>query len=212
MNGIHDLGGMQDMGALPFEENEPVFHEDWERSVLATNFMLFMRGVYSVHELRYSMERIPPLEYLGSPYFLHWLDGIERILLEKGVITKEELASGRASSPLPQGGRPSGPPPQRPMPAPPSNPPRFKVGDRLRARNINPRTHTRLPRYVRGRVGTVAGCVGAFEFADSVAQGKGANPQHVYSVRFEGSELWGPDAGPKDAVYLDLYESYVEAA
>lgn len=212
MNGIHDLGGMQDMGALPFEENEPVFHEDWERSVLATNFMLFMRGVYSVHELRYSMERIPPLDYLGSPYFLHWLDGFERILLEKGVITEEESASGRASSPWPQGGRASGVTPQRPVPAAPPNPPRFKVGDRLRARKINPRTHTRLPRYVRGRIGTVAACVGAFEFADSLAQGKRADPQHVYSVRFEGSELWGPDAGPKDAVYLDLYESYVEPA
>jgi nitrile hydratase beta subunit len=212
MNGIHDLGGMQDMGALPFEANEPVFHEDWERSVLATNFILFMRGVYNVHELRYSMERIPPLEYLGSPYFLHWLDGIERILLEKGVITKEELASGRASSPPPQDRRAGGAPPQRPMPAPPANPPRFKVGDRLRAKNINPRTHTRLPRYVRGRFGTVAACLGAFEFADSLAQGRHDNSQHVYSVRFEGSELWGPDAGPKDAVYIDLYESYVEAA
>jgi nitrile hydratase beta subunit len=212
MNGIHDLGGMQDMGPLPLEENEPIFHEDWERSVLATNFILFMRGVYNVHELRYSMERIPPLEYLGSPYFLHWLDGFERILLEKGVITKEELASGQASSPLPQGGRAGGAPPQRPLPAPPPNPPRFKVGDRLRAKNINPRTHTRLPRYVRGRFGTVAACLGAFEFADSLAQGRHDNNQHVYSVRFEGSELWGPDAGPKDAVYIDLYESYVEAA
>jgi nitrile hydratase beta subunit len=181
-------------------------------SVLATNFILFVRGIYNVHELRYSMERIPPLEYLGSPYFLHWLDGFERILLEKGVITKEELASGRASGPLPQGGRAGGAPPQRPLPAPPPNPPRFKVGDRLRAKNINPRTHTRLPRYVRGRFGTVAACLGAFEFADSLAQGRHDNSQHVYSVRFEGSELWGPDAGPKDAVYIDLYESYVEAA
>ncbi len=77
---------------------------------------------------------------------------------------------------------------------------------------MNPRTHTRLPRYVRGRLGTVAACPGAFAFADSLAQGKGADLQHVYTVRFEGSELWGPDAGPKDAVYIDLYESYVEAA
>ena len=82
----------------------------------------------------------------------------------------------------------------------------------MRAKNIHPRTHTRLPRYVRGRIGTVAACLGAFAFADSLAQGKSTDLQHVYSIRFEGSELWGPDAGPKDAVYIDLYESYVEAA
>ena len=212
MNGIHDLGGMQDMGDLPFEANEPVFHEDWERHVLGTNVVLNMLGAYTVHELRYSMERIPPLQYLASPYFLHWLDGVERLLVEKGLVTTEELASGRSSSPLPPGRRPAGPPAQHPAPPPPSTPPRFKVGDRCRARNLNPRTHTRLPRYVRGRLGTVAACPGAFEFADRLAQGKGGELQHVYSVRFEGSELWGPDAGPKDAVYIDLYESYVEAA
>ena len=212
MNGIHDLGGMQDMGDLPLEANEPVFHHDWERQVLGTNVVLNMLGAYTVHELRYSMERIPPLQYLASPYFVHWLDGIERLLLEKGYVTPEELASGRSSSPLPQNRRPAGPPSQHPVPPPPASPPRFKVGDRIRARNLNPRTHTRLPRYVRGRLGTVAACPGAFEFADSIAQGKRGDLQHVYSVRFEGSELWGPDAGPKDAVYIDLYESYVEAA
>jgi nitrile hydratase len=212
MNGIHDLGGIQDMGPLPFEANEPVFHEDWERHVLGVNVMLNMLGAWTVHELRYAIERIPPLEYLGSPYFLLWLDGIERLLVEKGYATKEELASGRASSPSPQARRPGGAPPRHPVPPPPPHPPRFKVGDRLRARNLNPRTHTRLPRYVRGRLGTVAACPGAFEFADSLAQGKSGDLQHVYTVRFEGAELWGPDAGPKDAVYIDLYESYVEAA
>jgi nitrile hydratase subunit beta len=180
MNGIHDLGGMQDMGALSVEANEPVFHE-----------------------------QIPPLEYLGSPYYLRWLDGFERVLVEKGLVTPDELASGRASRPLPQDRRSGGP---SPVNTPPPGPPRFKDGDRVRAKNIHPRTHTRLPRYVRGRIGTVAACLGAFAVADSLAQGKSTDLQHVYSVRFEGSDLWGPDAGPKDAVYIDLYESYVEAA
>lgn len=212
MNGIHDLGGMQDMGKLPFEANEPVFHEDWERQVLGMNLVLTMFGFWTVHEMRYSMERIPPVRYLGSPYFLHWLDGIERLLVEKGYTTREELSGGRANKPLPQGRRPSGRQPQHPAPPSPTEPPRFEVGDRLRARNLNPRTHTRLPRYVRGRLGTVSARPGAFAFADGLAQGKGADLQHVYTVRFEGSELWGPDAGAKDAVYIDLYESYVEAA
>ncbi len=114
MNGIHDLGGMQDMGDLPFEANEPVFHADWERQVLGVNVVLNRLGAYTVHELRYSIERIPPLDYLGSPYFLHWLDGIERLLVEKDYVTKEELASGRASSPLPQGRRPGADPPHGP--------------------------------------------------------------------------------------------------
>jgi nitrile hydratase beta subunit len=210
MNGIHDLGGMQDMGSLSIEANEPVFHEDWERGVLGVNAMLTLSGVYTVHEMRFAMEQISPLEYLGSPYYLRWLDAFERILVEKGLVTREELASGRASRPLPQDGRSGGP---SPMNTPPTEPLRFKDGDRVRAKNIHPRTHTRLPRYVRGRVGTVTACrPGAFAVADSLAQGKRTDLQHVYSVRFEGSELWGPDAGPKDAVYIDLYESYVEAA
>jgi nitrile hydratase subunit beta len=91
-------------------------------------------------------------------------------------------------------------------------PPRFKPGDRVRARNIHPAGHTRLPRYVRGRSGVIERHHGGFVFADTRAHGLGDQPQHLYSVRFEARELWGPEASPRDALYLDLWESYIEAA
>ncbi len=90
--------------------------------------------------------------------------------------------------------------------------PRFKIGDAVVARNINPLYHTRVPRYARGKRGTVVALHGGFAFADTRAQGLGDNPQHLYSVRFEGAELWGPDAEPREAVYLDMYDSYLDPA
>ena len=222
MNSIHDLGGMHGMGAIPFEENEPVFHEDWERKTFAVNMMLIMSGVYNADESRHAMEKIPALHWLASPYYEHWLDGFQRILVEKGLLTTEEIAGGKPLSALPKEALAltkvapelihSIATTNHPVTGQATGKPLFKAGDRVRARNVNPKTHTRLPRYIRGRVGTVANCPDAFVFADSRAHGKGDNPQHVYSVRFEGAELWGPDAGPKDAVYIDLYESYVERA
>ena len=90
--------------------------------------------------------------------------------------------------------------------------PRFKAGDTVVARNINPPTHTRLPRYIRGKHGVVQHNHGGFAFADTRAHGLGDQPHHVYSVRFEARELWGDDAEPRDAVYIDLWEPYIEPA
>lgn len=90
--------------------------------------------------------------------------------------------------------------------------PRFKVGDLVRARTMNPTTHTRLPRYVRGKTGTVVIDHGVFVTPDTVAHGKGEHPQHVYSIAFGGDELWGGDASPKDKVYVDLWDDYLERA
>jgi nitrile hydratase subunit beta len=92
------------------------------------------------------------------------------------------------------------------------DPPRFTVGDRVIARNINTSGHTRLPRYVRGKQGVVHHHYGGFVFADTRAHGLGDQPQHLYSVRFEARELWGKSAPARDAVYSDLWDSYVEPA
>lgn len=93
---------------------------------------------------------------------------------------------------------------------PTSLPVRFSPGDRVLAKNINPAGHTRLPRYVRGRIGTVVQYHGSFVFPDTYAHGNGEKPQHVYSVRFESSELWGEAAVENSAVYLDLWDDYIE--
>ncbi|MDE4305823.1 nitrile hydratase subunit beta [Phaeobacter gallaeciensis] len=90
--------------------------------------------------------------------------------------------------------------------------PQFKPGDKVRAKMINPTGHTRLPRYARGKVGTVYVDHGIFVTPDTNAHGKGEHPQHVYCVAFTSQELWGPEASAKDKVYIDMWEDYVEAA
>ncbi len=91
-------------------------------------------------------------------------------------------------------------------------PARFKVGDRVRARNLNPLGHTRLPRYIRGHVGVVQHHHGVFVYPDTAAHGAGEKPQNVYSVRFEAKELWGDAAPGKDALYIDLWDDYIDPA
>ncbi|WP_337096928.1 SH3-like domain-containing protein [Mesorhizobium argentiipisi] len=90
--------------------------------------------------------------------------------------------------------------------------PRFKPGDRIRAKNMNPASHTRLPRYVRGKIGTVVVDHGVFVTPDTSAHGKGPNPQHVYNVSFDAVELWGPNSASKDKVHIDLWDDYLERA
>ncbi|CAM2187605.1 Nitrile hydratase subunit beta [Paraburkholderia sacchari] len=219
MNSIHDLGGMHGMGSLPFETNEPLFREDWERSAFAITILLIVSGVFKADEHRYASERIPPLHWLGSPYYLRWLAGSARLLIEKGYATVDEVTSGQQDSSFQGRAAPnfveayevrSIATTNHPVTGDAAGAPRFKVGDKVRAKNMHPKTHTRLPRYVRGRAGTITAHPGAFLYADARAQGADNVAQHTYSVRFEGAELWGPDAGPRDAVYIDLYDTYLE--
>jgi nitrile hydratase subunit beta len=222
MNSIHDLGGMHGMGPLPFEQNEPVFHEDWERGAFGVNILLLITGLYTADESRHAMERIPALRWLGSSYYAHWIDGVRIMMLEKGIITEEELQTGKASEGLPEWVANLKPVEVEeiaqlaltnfPVTGDDGMNPAFREGDLVRARNINPRTHTRLPRYIRGHVGRVERYAGPLLYADDRAHGKPESARHTYTVRFEGAELWGPDAGPKDALYIDLYETYLEAA
>ncbi|MDJ0866011.1 MAG: nitrile hydratase subunit beta [Myxococcota bacterium] len=222
MNGIHDLGGMHGFGAVEVEADEPVFHAPWEGRVLAINGMLIARGLYNTDAFRHGIERMAPEDYLRASYYERWRASVERLLDETGVVSGAALAARARAlreapdavrerlrhaelAPLPQ------PPPatyQRPLDAPP----RFAPGDRVRARNVNPAGHTRLPRYVRGRVGRVERCDGGFVFPDTNAHGAGEQPQHLYHVRFAVRELWGPDAETGASVGLDLFESYLESA
>ncbi len=90
--------------------------------------------------------------------------------------------------------------------------PSFRVGEAIRARNFHPTGHTRLPRYVRGKLGEIAADHGVFQFADSLAHGGGKQPQHLYSVKFSAQELWGKIAKPKDSLFIDLWDDYLESA
>jgi nitrile hydratase len=219
MNGVHDMGGMDGFGKVEPEPNEPVFHESWEGRVMAMNRAMGATGTWNIDMSRFSREILPPHVYLGSSYYRKWFLGLEQMLLERGLIDADEVASGhglRAGKPLKRG---------KFTPAdveriltrgsfsrPAQAPARHKPGDRVRAKNIHPATHTRLPRYVRGHVGVVERLHGCHVFPDSAATGQGDNPQWLYTVRFEARELWGPDADPTVKVSIDAFEPYLDPA
>jgi nitrile hydratase subunit beta len=217
MNGVHDLGGMHGFGPVVREQNEPVFHSEWEKRVFAMTLTAMGRGVCNVDEFRRAIERIPPAKYLAASYYEKWLNALEALLVEKGAVTPEELASGRAGAPAPAtaaespgGGVDSFDDSAIKLRFNQSFKPGFKVGDRVVARNFNPAHHTRLPRYARGKRGVIRYDQGVFVFPDTHAHGQGGKPQHVYTVVFEAQELWGPD-GERAPVYLDCWEDYLES-
>ncbi len=207
MNGIHDMGGMQDMGPIEYEKNEPVFHEPWEGRVYALNVAVPQGNLDSQ---RYGIELLPPAEYLRMSYYEKWLARLEGTLVRLGVVTRQEIADGKAAPgpPLPAHIQPRAVTFRRDA----GSAPRFKVKQHVRARGINPVGHTRLPRYARGKTGVIVRDHGIFVFPDTNAPFEGEKPQHVYSVRFAARELWGEQASPRDAVYLDMWDDYLERA
>jgi nitrile hydratase len=219
MNGVHDMGGMDGFGKVEPEPNEPVFHEPWEGRVMAMNRAMGAMGIWNIDVGRFSREVLPPHVYLASSYYRKWFLGLEQMLLERGLVDADEVAAGHAlrpGKPLKRGkfdvaavdrvmtrgsfGRPA------PAPA------RFKPGDRVRAKNIHPVSHTRLPRYVRGHVGVVERLHGSHVFPDTVVAGQGESPQWLYTVCFDSRELWGPDADPTVKVSIDAFEPYLDPA
>jgi nitrile hydratase len=216
MNGVHDMGGMHGLGPVAPEEDEPVFHADWEKRVLAMVIASPTRG--NIDAGRHQRECIPGADYLRMSYYERWFAGLEAMLVEGGVISGRELASGHAD---PQAVRAK---PRLPVDAVEAtmarrgsyarkaSPPMFQPGDRVRARMLNPLGHTRLPRYARGRIGLVERSHGAHVFPDTHAHGGGEDPRPLYTVRFTAQQLWGPDASPRDSISLDLWEPYLERA
>ena len=220
MNGIHDMGGMQDMGPLEHEENEPVFHQPWEGRVFAMNRSLGAWGKWNIDAGRYGIELLPPADYLQMSYYEKWLTRNVEFLLKFGLITREEMETGK---PAPGSQKATPPLTAATVPAiaglrgnfmrPDAGAlARFAVGQQVRARNMNPVGHTRLPRYARGKRGIVVRHHGNFVFPDTNAHFQGEQPQHLYSVRFAARELWGDDASPRDSVDIDLWESYLDHA
>ena len=224
------MGGMHGFGPIPREIDEPVFHAEWERRMFAMALAALGRRIFNVDEFRRAIERIPPADYLRSSYYERWMRALVALLAEKGVASAAELAVvfERADRGLESGvARASGNSPERAA-APespatpgagghrlrddPNFPARFKVGDRVIARNLNPEHHTRLPRYARGRRGVIRHDWGVFVLPDTHAHGGGPNPRHCYSVEFDGRELWGEDHPAGAAVLVDLWEPYLEPA
>ena len=222
MNGVHDMGGMEGFGAIrpEPEADEPVFHAEWEGRVYGMNRALGSLRQWNIDIGRHARERINPSVYLHNSYYENWLAGIETLLLESGLVTAEELQTGKTSSPVSDEIKARKMTVERASVVRPrlpddiirtmDAPPRYQAGDRVRAINRHPHGHTREPRYVRGHVGTVHAYYGGQAFPDiRVAEGIDEG-RHLYCVRFEGNELWGESANAKSAVYVDLWEDYLE--
>ncbi|MSO67132.1 MAG: nitrile hydratase subunit beta [Pseudolabrys sp.] len=217
MNGAADMGGMHGFGPVVPEPNEPVFHADWEKTSFALNMVTGVAKLWNLDAFRFKRESIPPPQYLNLSYYGLWTVTLEHMMLEYGIATPEEIAAGHAIAPVKKAARTvtaddmtnmvrCGSPYNRPAPAPAL----FKVGDKVRAKNIHPKTHTRLPRYARGHVGEVVRIVGCHVFPDSNASNAGEDPHWLYTVRFDGRELWGEDSDPMVRVCIEAWEPYLE--
>jgi len=217
MNGPHDLGGQIGFGPVAPEPNEPYFHAEWEKRALGVVLSCGAFGAWTIDESRHARERIPPADYLSASYYEIWTRALEVLLERHGFAAQDEIAKGHKcgdgavpkrvlKADMVAGVLAKGAPCDRPVDAPA----KFAAGQRVRTRNFNPETHTRLPRYARAKTGVVETVQGSFVFPDDNAHGKGENPQWVYTVVFDGGEIWGEGADPSLTVSIDAWESYLE--
>jgi len=218
MDGAQDMGGVGGFGPVQPEPDEPVFHAEWERRAFALTLAMGMPGGWNIDMSRFAREDRPHQDYLDKSYYQIWLAGLERLMLERDLVSPDEIQAGhRLHPPKPVARKLTadgvaamlhrGGPTEREA----KSPARFAIGDRVRAQMIHPPTHTRLPRYVRGHVGTVEMLHGVHVFPDTNSLGN-ENPQWLYTVTFDGRELWGPDGDASARISVDAWESYLEPA
>lgn len=222
MNGVHDMGGQQGFGPVLLEDKEPLFHAPWESRAMAVTVAMGACGQWNIDLSRSARESLAPAIYLSSTYYEIWIRALEKLMLERGMLTQDELASGQLITPpikvkqvltrdKVDAALKTGSPTERPI----DQPALFKVGQQVRARNMHPQGHTRLPRYVRGHVGTVVSVHGGHVFPDGHTLH--ATPpfhepvQWLYTVVFNGPSLWGEHSDPTVEVSVDAWESYLEA-
>jgi nitrile hydratase subunit beta len=218
VNGVHDMGGMHGFGPIMPERDEPYFHEPWEARMFGIDQAMTWPPGSTNDRGRFERENMPPVAYLSLSYYEHWYHVASSLLLKAGRVTRAELGSGQAeagairrndamqpdavATAFKNNGK-SG----RAI----SNSPRFVDGQAILTRNINPEGHTRLPRYARGKRGRIHAWRGAHVFPDTSARGDGEQPEHVYCVEITARELWGEGSSARDLVFLDLWESYLDA-
>lgn len=219
MNGAQDLGGQMGFGPIELEDNEPNFHAIWEERAFALTLAMGATGSWSLDRSRFARESLPPAVYLSSSYYEIWTLGLEKLLVQAGLVTQEELAAGHSlDAPKPvkrvlkadevAETLSKGAPADRPV----RQPARYRVGDAVRTRQMHPEHHTRLPRYARHVSGRIEAVHGVHVFPDTNAQGLGEQPAWLYGVAFKGTDVWGPDSDPRLTLRLDLWEPYLELA
>ena len=219
MNGAQDMGGQMGFGPVVAEADEPPFHAEWEKRALAVTLACGAMGHWSIDASRHARETLHLLDYLGSSYYEIWIKALEKLLASEGFVTDDELRAGRAlvvprtpnrvlhaaevAAALARGSPSERPATQRA---------RFAVGECVRTANEHPVGHTRVPRYARGRIGRIERVHGAHVFPGTSAHGLGECPQWLYTVAFDGRELWGRAADPNLTVSIDAWESTIEPA
>ena len=218
MNGGADLGGMMGFGPIAPEQDEPLFHGDWEKRVLGIVVALGACGQWNLDQSRSARESLPPVDYLSLSYYQIWLSAATKLMIARGMITETELEAGHAQTPsipvkatlgagdvaaaLAKGG---------PVDREAHGTPVFAVGDWITTINEHPNGHTRLPRYARGKPGQITKIHGFHVFPDSNSRGLGEAPTWLYQVTFQAVDLWGSRAKPGDCVALDLWQPYLVA-
>jgi nitrile hydratase subunit beta len=218
MDGVHDMGGMHGFGKVEPEPNEPVFHAPWEGRTLAITRAMGYTGIWTIDQTRAGIERLPPEVYLTSSYYRKWELRLENLVVDLDLAGADELAAGHALRPgkaLKRKLKPADVPntlTRGSFSRSAQGPARFKPGDRVRTKNIHPATHTRLPRYARGKIGVVEALRGCHVYPDTVAIGQGENPQWLYTVLFDGRELWGENTDAALKVSIEAFEPYLEVA
>jgi nitrile hydratase beta subunit len=220
VNGVHDMGGMHGMGAVEIEQHEPAFHMPWEGRVYALVRVLRARGgPWNLDAFRRGIETLPPVDYLRMSYYERWFAWMIATLVATGDATEAEIETGQPAPGLPRAtafvtaaAAPAMAARRGSARRDVAVTPRFEAGQRVRARNMHPTGHTRLPRYARGKAGVIARDRGVFVFPDTNAHLLGEKPQHLYSVRFAARELWGEGASPRDVIHLDMWDDYLEHA
>ena len=207
------------MGPIQPQKNEPVFHARWESRIFALRRAMRPWNKWNGNGSRHQIELIPASEQLSLSYYARQVVAFVELMANSGLVTEAELATGKrarsstkavpllTSEQVPAFLAKGAPASREVLAAP-----RFQAGQRVRARNMHPVGHTRLVRYARGKMGTIERDHGVFVFPDTNAHFQGEQPQHVYSVRFAARELWGEQASPRDAVYIDLWDDYLEPA
>jgi nitrile hydratase beta subunit len=221
VNGVHDMGGMHGFGPIRPRDNDEQFHAEWEKRIPGLRAAPDLAGIYTLDEMRHGIERMDPAHYLTASYYERHLFTFELNLIEKGVLSRDEIEA-RVEH-LRSGAEPT----RRDDPdlarrvvgarlqseaLAPIEPQRagFRVGDRVRTRNVHPSGHTRLPRYARGKRGVITQFYGVETLPDASAHGRGPSPEPLYNVEFEATELWGAAADGRGSVHLDLWQSYLE--
>ena len=214
MNSTHDLGGSHGHGPVDRSQQQNFAHE-WEEKVFSLTLACGMLGKWNLDQTRFARESMDPGEYLLSGYYEHWLHGLETLLLEKGLVSEHELATGSARS---SAGINSASPESveeklrrgSPTEMATDNPPDYQPGDWVRIRRFNPKSHIRAPRYIHGCRGRIHAYYGAHILPDEHAASGKKVPAHLYSVAFAAEELWGEaDCEPGTPVFVDVFEPYI---